>query len=146
MDSFFELILNRLFLKPISIFFLILVSILFLATNYSDETGFNRLYILKIIIVVSILIAYSVMVYIKNRLPKIKPNKLGVLFVFHTENDTLYKEAKFKMVEYFKASSDRFLYDITPICINAEDIKKYNFADKDRLTMNYTIKCNSLIK
>ncbi len=139
--DFLKTLLEKYFLQPISIFVLILLEIVFLLTQYSDEKGFDNKFIAYTIIAFVFVVGYSIAVYYHNRVDKAKKGELGVLFVFHTENDSVYKEEKYKMKENFDKATAKFSCKIKPIFVKSQKIKNYDFRNRELLT-NWLNKTN----
>lgn len=122
-------LLKKIFLKPISLI-VVMAAILLAISEFfpTDKKIFIKLGGWLIVAIV-----YCLLVYKANKLPHASKKSLGVLFVFHTENENIYKDATFNLIENFKNVSSKFNIQLTPVCINVNKIKKYSSGNKKRM-------------
>lgn len=123
-----EELFQKYILKPISIVFVVMISIGTIIIKLPNNGEFNAKFFLLCLFLVLVLIIYIFLVYKHNKLPRAKGT--GVLFIFHAANEELYKDAQFLFVESFKDNARNFDVKLTPICINANQIKGYDISNK----------------
>ncbi len=125
-----DALINKFLLKPFGFVIAVLIASFVCIGVYPSENDNYTKFFATIIICVIILIVYASILIYFNMLPKAKAGQLGVLFIIHTENNTIYEEVKFNLVENFKSSVNKFDTNFTAKCLNASDIKDYNLGNK----------------
>lgn len=128
-----DALINKFLLKPIGFPF-VLISFAFICMGFfpSAEESYTKFNICIVICFVA-LISYCIVLICINKMPRAKNNELGVLFLIRSENEGVYKEAKFNIVENFNNIVNKFDTKFTAKCIDASTIKNYNLGDKKQI-------------
>lgn len=125
-----QALIDKFLLKPFGFIIALLIASFVCIQSFPSENESYTKFIATSILCVIILIVYiSILVYI-NMLPKAKKGQLGVLFIIHTENNNIFEEAKFNLVDNFKNIVNKYDTNFTAKCLNASNIKNYNLGDK----------------
>lgn len=125
-----ELFLEKFWGKPISIPILVLLYICGAAAMLSNINDNLTSIIVQLSIYFILIIIYVIYVIHENSLPRCNKNEIGVLFIFKTATDEQYNDFKYIVEENFRQKIGRTKVKITPICINASKLKKYDRDNK----------------
>lgn len=125
-----EILLEKYILKPVSFFIAFAIAIWNCLNLLPNENETYVKFILGCIFWCIILVFYAIAVFTFNKLPSASKKELGVLFVFHTESEEMFNDAKFNIIEKFNDVSCRFKIPLRPICLNVDKIRNYNHGNK----------------
>lgn len=134
-------LLEKFLLKPISIVIATAIAIWHCLNLLPNENESYTKLIFGCIFWFVFLFFYAVIVYLSNKLPSASKGELGILFVFHTETNDMYKDASYNFVEKFNGISSKFDIPLKAICLKSNNIKNYNIGNK-KLMLNLLEKTN----
>lgn len=76
-------------------------------------------------------VAYSVLCFACDHLPRAPKGTLGVLFCVNAESASLYETAKFKLVERFNEANPGGRVCVKAECVSKKQVKRYDLQNKD---------------
>ncbi len=125
-----KLLFEKYIFKPISfIFFVLIAAISAIEALPEKGESFLRFKITLAVWAIALL-AYFIIVLIKNKYPTAPESSPGVLFIFHAETNELFEDIKYKIIENFNEVSTNFNIKLYPVCLNSKDIKNYRKNDR----------------
>lgn len=128
-----DALINKFLLKPIG-FVIAVISSVFICIGFYPNAGEDYVKFIACVATCFVaLITYGIILICINMVPRAKRDELGVLFIIRAENDAIYQEAKFNIVENFKNVVNKFGTKFTAKCMNASNINNYNLGDKKQI-------------
>lgn len=127
----FEDWLKKSWLKPLSIL-IVFVILLYTSLQFFPKTEEESFvpFIICISVFAAVFLGYIIYYLFKNfYYPKAKKMQNGILFVFHTQDEKTFDDAKYNIVEKFKGYMRSCMKDFDLICLNVNKIKDYDFSN-----------------
>ncbi|TAH59752.1 MAG: hypothetical protein EWM50_07505, partial [Gottschalkiaceae bacterium] len=147
MEEFVKLLIEKVWLKPVSVLILLCMAVLGSMPTWPTVSDKSARKLIVYIVVISIIILVYIGCMIKDSiLPKSKRNKLGILFLIDAVNKKQYEEIERMLIARFReilVSGLQDTFDI--IYLPKEKVKKYDLQNKDS-AKKLLIKTNCLFE
>lgn len=139
-----ELILERFWLKKVSIIVAIAIEAIAIILLFPDDISQISFKFWIVIATSSVVcFTYIILTIKSNTLPKVPTNSTGVLFVITAENKKTFQHAEFCLARKFEELSKVYgIQKFKVVCLENDRVKKYDLSEKsDAIKLLNKVNC-----